>query len=219
MVEYGFGPSYIFEQVNENTYGKYQFQKKKKDVVDDGDDDDDDDTTQPAHEEEANFSWSCEELSFANLEREWGDIGVHEYVGQKVVVQWHRSTVDIPEHYNWNTKLSTYSTDLPVFTVKLDCAPRQREEKNFAMPLFGLRMDLVQMSARQVDDVTVSFEGNAKILECTASFEFLVGAYARSLEPLLTASQEQIMKTRPLLQHEEEYLKQVKRCASPSFHS
>ena len=45
----------------------------------------------------SNFSWACEELSFANLEREWGDSAVQEYIGHKVLVRWKRENVDIPQ--------------------------------------------------------------------------------------------------------------------------
>jgi hypothetical protein len=211
MVEYAVGPSFVFEQ-HDDTLGKFVFREAKiSSSIDHM-------TKDSVENDGAEFSWACEELSFANLEREWGDIGVHEYVGQKVIVHWRRSTVDIPNTIAQKIS-STLSADLPVFHVKLDCAPKKREMKYFSMPLFDLKLYLVQMKARQVDDVTVSFEGHAKVVECNASFDFLVSAYASSLEPLLVADQEQMMKTRPLLQHEEDFLNEVKRCASMRTHS
>ena len=34
------------------------------------------------------FEWSCQELSFAQLNAGWGDICVQEYLGQKLVISW-----------------------------------------------------------------------------------------------------------------------------------
>jgi hypothetical protein len=173
------------------------------------------------------FSWNCEELSFANLEREWGDIGVTEYAGQKVVVFWRRGEVDIAASTMGNNKdesreiaeTITPSPDLPVFVVSLCSVAEKPEIKVYRIPGFSLQIDLLRAAATQVDDVTVSFEGQAKVLQCEATFEFLVRTYAQSLEPVLRLNHELILKTRPLLMHEQAFSRDVRKAAcSPLPH-
>jgi hypothetical protein len=161
------------------------------------------------------FSWGCEELSFANLEREWGDIGVNEYIGQKILVQWRRNSVDIPG----DGRFSTTCADLPVFDLRLTYTAQKPEILQFSAPLFRLKLDLKRMNAIQVDEVTVSFQGNARILECNTNFMFLVSAYARSFRHALEEKHEQILKTRPLLRHELSFLKEVQMAESLYLYS
>lgn len=173
-------------------------------------------------EEEAlnGFCWACEELSYTNLELEFMDICVPEYVGQKVIVHWQRDKMDIPSHQSGKGHQSPGESSslamsmMPVFRLKLDWASQQEGVKKFSAPHFDLKLDVQRTSVLQVDEVTFLYKGNAKILECRADFAFLVAAYARSLEPSLVAHHQKIEMTRPLLEHEQAFLKEVQLCAS-----
>jgi hypothetical protein len=176
-----------------------------------------------AEEESAKFSWACEELSYANLELEFMDISVQEYVGQKVIVQWQRNYIDIPDQTRKNDKgvqdsrtssLMSTGTDMPVFCRKLDWAPKKNGIFKFSISHFDLKLHIRSMSASQVDDVTFVYRGNAEILECRADFAFLVAAYARSLESDLKAKYQEIETMRPLMRHERNFLEEVRLAAS-----
>ena len=185
----------------------------------------------------AGFSWACEELSLANLELECMDIGLHEYMGQKVIVRWRRCEVDIPNPRHASardddendrdrdyirastTSVARYessptSADQPVFRLVLGWAPRKVGIVDLSVPHFALKLDVSKNCASQVDDVTFSYEGNARILECRADFCFLVAAYARSLQPYLATEHRQIETKRPLLRHEKEFLGHVQNATS-----
>lgn len=166
------------------------------------------------------FSWACEELSYTNLELEFMDISVPEYVGQKVVIHWQRSNIDIPDKMG-ESDLSVQDAHslplmpmLPVFRLKLDWARQEKGIKNFSTPHFDLTLDVRRTSARQLDEVTFEYNGEATVLECRADFAFLVAAYAHSLEPCLIAEHQQIETMRPLLRHEQTFLQEVKASAS-----
>lgn len=183
------------------------------------------------------FSWACDELSFSNLELEWGDIGsIHEYIGQKISVHWHRTEVDIiPDSASRNDinngdegeEDSSLHHVLSVFDMKLDWATTTQKLgiTNFSIPcndpnaaveqsLFDFKIDIKKMEVTQLDDVTISFKGSASLLECNADFTLLVAAYARSLEASLIARHHQIETTRPLLRHEHDFLQEVQYAAS-----
>jgi hypothetical protein len=169
----------------------------------------------------SSFSWSCEELSFANLEREWGDIGVHEYVGQKVLVQWRRSEVDVADNTDIEGSKSSSSTaDLTIYDLGIPSrvGGARRLGSSFSMghssAHFSFQLVVDRMEATQVDEVTVSFQGSARIASCRMNFRYLVAEYARSLEPCLTARHQQIERTRPLLEQELAYLKEVREAMS-----
>lgn len=159
------------------------------------------------------FGWGCQELSFANLEREWGDIGATEYVGQRAMIFWRRNTADMVD-----TSIGTYTANhavddphmWPIFDLRISNAAQKPGLVTFSAPGFSVLLDLTKTTTTQVNDVTVSFEGSATVVSCTAGFDFLVKAYARSLQPLLRSRQEQLLKTRPLLTHEQDLLRRVK---------
>lgn len=172
------------------------------------------------HEEMTGFSWACEELSYTNLELEFMDTSVPEYVGQKVIVHWQCGNIDMPNQSEKNS-LSTQDPHssllipmMPVFRLKLDWASQKKGIRKFSAPHFDLKLDIQRTSALQVDEVTFLYKGNAKILECRADFSFLVAAYARSLEPCLKANHQQIETMRPLLRHEHTFLQEVQLAAS-----
>ena len=177
------------------------------------------------------FDWACEELSFANLERDWGDICVHEYVGQNVKVYWRRSKVDMVGDDNFttdtkavsfantsSTSTSTASTtqpsDLHFFNVRLSTSKKGLIDINeFSMPHFTLKMDVEQMDATQVDEVTVRFRGKARVVDCQMDFLCLVAVYARSLESKLFRQLKKMEKTRPLLSHEVDFFRYVQKAS------
>ena len=170
------------------------------------------------------FSWACEELSYTNLELECMDMGIKEYTGQQVIVQWKRNDVDNP--FNFRKKdtsievassssfLQSSKSSIPVLRVKLDRARQTTGIAKFSVPHFLLRIDIRKSLVSQVDDVTFFYEGEAEILECRADFLFLVAVYARSLSALLIENHQQINKLRPLLQHEHAFLEEVQQAAS-----
>ncbi|VEU36836.1 unnamed protein product [Pseudo-nitzschia multistriata] len=166
------------------------------------------------------FSWACEELSFANLELECMDIGLREYIGQKINIQWRRTEVDDPgfqrDYSSFRDEKSTGSSDTPeqVFCVKLGWAPTKNGIVDISVPHFGVKLHIPRNSMSQVDDVTFTYKGTAQVLECKSDFTFLVAAYARSLQPYLIARHQQIETHRPLLRHEQEYFEEVQKAAS-----
>mmetsp|Transcript_30515 Transcript_30515/g.74108 ORF Transcript_30515/g.74108 Transcript_30515/m.74108 type:complete len:653 (+) Transcript_30515:293-2251(+) len=177
------------------------------------------------------FDWDCEELSFANLERDWGDICVHEYIGQNVNIYWRRSKVDMINFQesatdtksvsfastasaSSSTSSTTLPCDLQFFNVHLSTSKKGPVNINeFSMPHFNLKMDVEQMDATQVDEVTVRFRGKARVVGCQMDFLCLVATYARSLEPKLLRQLKKIEKTRPLLSHELEFFKYVQKAS------
>eukprot|EP00536_Pseudo-nitzschia_multiseries_P000287 jgi/Psemu1/282225/fgenesh1_pg.4_\ len=163
----------------------------------------------------ADFSWACEELSFANLELECMNIGLQEYIGQKLIIQWRRNNVDIPDQRRRpDPSAHDEANDVPIFRLAMGWAPQEVGIVDLSVPHFGLKLHVPRNSASQVDDVTFCYQGNAKVLECKTDFAFLVAAYARSLQPHLIAYQKKIEMDRPLLRHEQEFFEEVQRAAS-----
>ncbi|KAL3923850.1 MAG: hypothetical protein SGILL_001409 [Bacillariaceae sp.] len=172
-------------------------------------------------EELGEFWWCCEELSYANLEREWGDIAVSEYCGQKLQVHWKRGKADVPGIHSADDNrrrtqgvASWRHPDLSIYDAKLMNHSHTPGVKTFETPGFSLKVDIKRIEDFATDDVTRLFQGSAKILECKASFKFLVSAYARSLEPLLRSQHDDTLKTRPLLEHEQAFLEEVQRASA-----
>jgi hypothetical protein len=174
-------------------------------------------------EESIGFSWACEELSYANLELECMDICFQEYIGQKVIIRWERSDIDVPDQMKEldqsvqdlsSSILMSMRSDMPVFRLKLDWTRQKTGIAKFSIPHFDLKLDIRRTSMSQVDEVTFLYKGNAEVLECRADFIFLVAAYARSLEPCLKANHQQFETMRPLMRHEHAFLQEVKMAAS-----
>jgi len=169
------------------------------------------------------FSWACEELSYANLEVQCMKSGLQEYIGQQVIVQWRCDDVDNPTNHvtkDASTKSASASffqptkSGLPALRVKIDRARQNSGIAKFSVPHFHLRIDIRKSLVAQVDEVTSFYEGEAKILECRTGFLFLVAVYARSLLPRLVEKYQQIKEMRPLLQHEHTFLEEVQQAAS-----
>lgn len=157
------------------------------------------------------FSWNCEELSFANsLQREWGDIGFHEYLGQKLIASWLAGDVDIPEA---NERNGDQSNSVPLVGIRLNTTPSQGV-KTWPMPFINFKLEVLKSRALQKDEVTVNFSGRVRLVRIEMNFLCLVRAYARTLEASLESSRRQIEESRPLLEHEKAYLQEVRQAAS-----
>ena len=162
------------------------------------------------------FSWNCEELSFATLERDWGDIAIHEYVGQKLLLFWNLPPVDAlllvqdsGSSRDGSSLLQLTTTtssrkSLPLANLGLNAAPR-KGNRTWRTPMVDFNLDIISSDAVQVDDVTVSYSGRIRLENVRINFACLARAYARNLELVLKNQHEQILETRPLLDHEIAY--------------
>lgn len=158
------------------------------------------------------FSWNCEELSFANLEREWGDICFQEYLGQKLIASWPAGDVDIPE-VNERKGGEQLNTSVPLVDIRLDATPSQGI-KTWPMPFIKFKLEVLKSRALQRDEVTVNFSGRVRVVRIDMNFLCLVRAYARTLEASLESRRLQIEESRPLLENEKAYLQEVRQAAS-----
>lgn len=151
----------------------------------------------PQSREDSVFEWNCSELSFANLERGWGNITLSEYLGQKLLLFWNCDGVDMA-----SLPASDNEMKLPLGTVRLDSTPSEGV-KRIDQPLLSLYVRVLESNTvQQTDEVTVSFSGRAEVVQVDFSFSCLVRAYARALGPYLVAEHSRILKKRPLMDHE-----------------
>ena len=164
----------------------------------------------PCIESSADFEWSCEELSFQTLERDWGDIGVHEYIGQKLVVYWECSDADLSGGRKQNSK---DCRNLPFVRFRLNASPK-RGSKKWSLPFLTFEINVLSSGSEQIDDVTVSFRGLSSLVQIKMDFLCLVRAYASSIENELYASHKKIEEVRPLLSNEKVYLREIQEAAS-----
>lgn len=158
------------------------------------------------------FAWNCEETSFATLDREWGDIVVHEYLGQKLVLTWHMGAADTMMMQNATSlSKSTASSSgerAPLAALPLD-ANLLIGSRLWELPLLYFKLDVVESDTHKTDDVTVFYKGRIRVEEIGISFLCMVQSFAKSLEPVVRERLKQIQETRPLLEHEHAYLEQV----------
>jgi hypothetical protein len=154
--------------------------------------------------------WNCEELSFAQLEREWGDIGYHEYVGQKILVEWTPSLADRNHLLGID---SEESCCFQLASVKMNATPNKSLKSLNATKFLTIDIDISESLGQQVDEVTVRYSGQLQIERIQLDFLGLVTAYARSLERTLKVRYTIIEKSRPLMNHEMEFLQEVKKAA------
>lgn len=151
----------------------------------------------------SDFEWNCEELSFQNLERGWGDVGVREYLGQKLVVSWLCGAVDIAHN---SEKANGESISLASYRLS---SSQKRGTKKFEKRFFTFEVFVSRSGCNEIDDVTVSFSGRCSVVQIKIDFLCLLRAYARTFEPCLKAQYAKIQENRPLLEHEKAYLKEV----------
>jgi hypothetical protein len=156
------------------------------------------------------FCWNCEELSFANLKREGGDIGLHEYLGQKLIASWLAGNVDVPELAE---RKGGQSNSVPLVGIRLNATPSQGV-KTWPLPFIKFKLDVLKSRADQRNEVSVNFNGRIRLVRIDMNFLCLVRAYARTLEASLESRRLQIEESRPLLEHETAYLREVRQAAS-----
>jgi hypothetical protein len=158
------------------------------------------------------FAWNCEETSFATLDREWGDIVAHEYLGQKLVLMWHMGAADtmMIQDATSPSKCTASSTGERVHlaALRLDANPFIGS-RLWELPWLHFKLDVVESTTHQTDDVTVLYKRRIRVEEIRMGFLCMVRSFAKSLEPVVRERLNQIEETRPLLEHEHAYLQQV----------
>jgi hypothetical protein len=158
------------------------------------------------------FAWNCEEISFATLDREWGDIVVHEYVGQKLILTWHMGAADTMMIQDATSPSKSTASSIgervPLAALRLDANPLIGS-RLWEIPLPHFKLDVIESATNQTDDVTVLYKGRIRVEEIRMSFLCMVRSFAKSLEPVIRDRLKKIEETRPLLEHEHAYLQQV----------
>jgi hypothetical protein len=152
------------------------------------------------------FSWECDELALANLHRVWGDIPVRDYVGQKLVLYWKLD----PSHPDFVD--NKCSSSVTLVALRLEAEP-STGVRTWPMTLSSITLDVLESRLAAIDDVTMSFAGSVRISQVRLHFACLVRAAARGRLASLRTSHERIEESRPLLEHEIDYLQQVERAA------
>uniref|UniRef100_A0A7S3L8Y5 Uncharacterized protein n=1 Tax=Amphora coffeiformis TaxID=265554 RepID=A0A7S3L8Y5_9STRA len=141
----------------------------------------------PAH----SFSWACEEIALAHLHQWWGDIAERDYIGQKLVLQWYPLSLD-------------EGTAVMLDTLRLEAGPllgtRVWQSRKTAVTLH-----VSQSETRMLDNVTLSYAGQARVVSVHVPWMTLVQAAAKLEWPRLSQSYLSVQQTRPLLPHELEY--------------
>ena len=150
------------------------------------------------------FSWKCEEVALANLHRWWGDICIRDYVGQKIVVGWKVGPADAPDYPN---------SIVPLTALRLEAGPAVGVRK-WPLSLASLILHVTESHTVAVDDVTTSYAGCAQVRQVELDFRCLARASARTTIDQIRQKYLKIQETRPLLEHEEEYLRQIEEVAS-----
>jgi hypothetical protein len=152
------------------------------------------------------LSWECEELALANLHRWWGDICIRDYVGQKLILYWKLD----PSHPDYvDNKCSSI---VSLAALRLEAEP-SKGVRNWPMAQSSICLDVLESRVTAIDDVTMSFAGCLRVLQVRLNFASLVGAAARSKLVSLKKTHERIEESRPLLEHEIDYLLEVERAA------
>jgi hypothetical protein len=152
------------------------------------------------------LSWECEELALANLHRWWGDIAIRDYVGQKLILYWKLD----PSHPDYVDNKCSSIVSLAALRLEAEALKGVR---TWPMAQSSICLDVLESRVTAIDDVTMSFAGRLRVSQVRLDFASLVGAAARGKLDSLRASHERIEESRPLLEHEIEYLLEVERAA------
>lgn len=152
------------------------------------------------------LSWECEELALANLHRWWGDIAIRDYVGQKLILYWKLD----PSHPDYIDNKCSRIVSLSA--LRLEAKP-SKGVQTWPMAQSSICLDVIESRATSIDDVTMSFAGRLHVSQISLNFTSLVGASARGKLDSLRKGHERIEESRPLLEHEIEYLLEVERAA------
>lgn len=145
------------------------------------------------------IQWCCTELALANLHRWWGDISLSEYLGQKMVLQWHTKG---PDELAIKSNLMTLNS--------LGLGP-QVQDGHHSFHEFGTLISVQVVGSRQTsaDTVTTTFTGIALVDKVHIDFISLVRAAARRLLAPVHVLHQKVLETRPLLDSEQRYLRSI----------
>jgi hypothetical protein len=154
----------------------------------------------------SDLSWECEELALANLHRWWGDIAIRDYVGQKLILYWKLD----PSHPDYGDNKGSGIISLAALRLE---AEQSKGVRTWPMAQSSICLDVLESSVRVIDDVTMSFAGRLRVSQVRLNFASLVRAAARGKLDSLKTDHELIEESRPLLEHEIDYLLEVERAA------
>jgi hypothetical protein len=154
----------------------------------------------------SDISWECEELALANLHRWWGDIAIRDYVGQKLILYWKLD----PSHPDYANNKGSNIVSLAALRFEPD---QSKGIRTWPMAQSSICLDVLESRVTMIDDVTMSFAGRLRVSQVRLNFASLVGAAARGKLDSLKTNHELIEESRPLLEHEIDYLLEVERAA------
>jgi hypothetical protein len=152
------------------------------------------------------LSWECEELALANLHRWWGDICIRDYIGQKLILYW-KIDASHPDYVD-----NKCSSTVSLAALRLEAEP-SKGVRTWPLAQSSICLDVLESRVTAIDDVTMSFAGRLRVLQVRLNFASLVGAAARGKLDSLRKTHERIEESRPLLEHEIDYLLEVERAA------
>jgi hypothetical protein len=152
----------------------------------------------------AELSWECKELALANLHRWWGDIAIRDYIGQKLILYWKLDPSDYVD--------DKCSSIVSLAALRLEAEP-SKGVRTWPIAQSRICLDVLESRVTAINDVTMSFAGRLRVSHVRLNFASLVGAAARGKLDSLRKSHERIEESRPLLEHEIDYLLEVERAA------
>ena len=140
---------------------------------------------------QSTFSWACEEIALAHLHQWWGDIAERDYIGQKLIVQWQPAST---------------SQNFILDTLRLEAGPHTGTCVWKTTKQTAVTIHVMASATKAIDNVTLSYAGQARIVSLRVPWMTLVRTYAAKVEwPRLVESYATIQHTRPLLPHELNY--------------
>lgn len=144
------------------------------------------------------------------LSRYIGDIAEREYFGQKLVLSWLLLPPS-PSH----SSSSSVATSLPLGTIHLEPSETSGANQRFSISLASrITLDILRSNTREVNDMTISYQGKARVCNVKFNFLALVRAAARHCLEGIRREYRHVEDSRPLLDHERSYLRQVQDAAS-----
>ena len=157
----------------------------------------------PTHAPQS-FSWSCREVALAQIHSWW--IAECEYMGQKLVVEWHNPPYDCHS--------------IVLDRLRLEAGPR-KGIRDLKTAKTAVTLNVVESKTRALDTVTLSYSGEARIAAVQIPWMTLVKVGAKLEWERLTAELAETQQLRPLLSHEVAYVQFVQElldCGSCNNH-
>jgi predicted alpha/beta hydrolase len=117
---------------------------------------------------------------------------------------------------------ATTSISLPLGTIHFEPHSSSKvkgggahQQQHFPISLASrLTLDILHSQTKVIDDVTVSYQGKARVCQVQVNFLALVRAAARHGLDVIQQDYRRIQESRPLLDHERAYLRCVQEAAS-----